>query len=62
MDPVTLTAAITTVLFPVLPYLLKTGEKVAEEAGKKIAGETWDWAKDLWAKLRPKVEATSAAN
>jgi hypothetical protein len=62
MDPFTLTAAaVTTFLVPVLPYLFKTGEKVAEEAGKKIAGNAWDWAKDLWGKLRPKVEAKGAA-
>jgi hypothetical protein len=62
MDPFTWTAAaVTTFLVPVLPYLFKTGEKVAEEAGKKIAGNAWDWAKDLWGKLRPKVEAKPAA-
>ena len=32
MDPITLTAAVTTTLLPVLPYLLKAGEKAAEEA------------------------------
>lgn len=43
------------------PYLLKAGEKAAEEAGKKIGGDTWEWAKDLWSRLRPKVEAKPAA-
>jgi hypothetical protein len=61
MDIVALTHAVTTTLVPVLPYLLKAGEKAAEEAGKKAAGETWDWAKELWTRLRPKVEAKPAA-
>jgi hypothetical protein len=42
---------------PLLPYLLKAGEKAAEEAGKKLGGDAWDRAKGLWAKLRPKVKA-----
>jgi hypothetical protein len=58
MDIAELTKIVTTTLVPVLPYLLKAG---AEEAGKKMAGDTWDWAKELWAKIRPKVEAKSAA-
>jgi hypothetical protein len=61
MDIGALTQALTTTLIPLLPYLLKAGEKVAEEAGKKIAGDTWEWAKDLWARLRPKVEAKPSA-
>lgn len=61
MDIVALTQAVTAILIPVLPYLLKTGEKAAEEAGKKIGGETWEWAKDVWSKLWPSVEAKPAA-
>jgi len=61
MDIVALTHAVTTALIPVLPYLLKAGEKAAEETGKKVAGETWDKARELWSKLRPKVEARPAA-
>ena len=61
MDIVALTHAVTTTLVPVLPYLLKAGEKAAEEAGKKAAGEAWDWAKELWTRLRPRVEAKPAA-
>lgn len=61
MDLVALTQAVTTTLVPLLPYLLKAGEKVAEEAGKKIAGNSWDWAKELWAKVRPAIEAKPAA-
>jgi hypothetical protein len=61
MDITALTHAVTTTLIPVLPYLLKAGEKGAEEAGKKLGGEAWEGVKNLWAKLRPKVEAKPAA-
>ena len=54
-----LTKVITDALVPFLPVLLKPGgeaEKIAREAG-----ETWNRAKEVWAKLRPKVEAKPAA-
>src|SRR5262249_39112118 len=43
------------------PYLLKAGEKAAEESGKRAAGAAWDSAKSLWARFRPGVEARPAA-
>lgn len=61
MDIVALASSLTTVLTPLLPYLLKAGEKVADETGKAIAGESWEWAKSIWTKLKPKVEAKEAA-
>jgi hypothetical protein len=61
MDIAALTHVVTTALIPVLPYLLKAGEKGAEEAGKNSGGEAWEWSKELWNKLRPKVEAKPAA-
>ena len=61
MDIVALAGAATTVLAPLLPYLLKAGETAADEAGKAIAGQSWEWAKSLWTKLKPKVEAKEAA-
>ena len=61
MDIGALAAALTTVLVPLLPYLLKAGEKAAEETGKTVAGESWEWAKSLWSKLKPKVEEKPAA-
>ena len=57
MDIGALASSLTTVLAPLLPYLLKAGEKVAEETGKAVAGQSWEWAKSLWTKLKPKVEA-----
>lgn len=61
MDIVALAGSVTTVLAPLLPYLLKAGETAADEAGKAIAGQSWEWAKSLWTKLKPKVEAKEAA-
>ena len=61
MDIVALASSVTTVLVPLLPYLLKAGEKAAEETGKAVAGQSWEWAKSLWTKLQPKVEANPAA-
>ena len=61
MDIGTLASSVTTALVPLLPYLLKAGEKAAEETVKTIAGQSWEWAKSLWTKLKPKVEGNSAA-
>ena len=61
MDIATLAKDVTLFLTPFLPYLLKVGEKAAEEAGKKLGGDAWDRAKGLWGRLRPKVEAKPAA-
>jgi hypothetical protein len=61
MDVTTLAKDLAVFLIPFLPYLLKAGEKAAEEAGKKLGGDAWDRAKGLWGKLRPKVEAKPAA-
>ncbi len=61
MDISTLAASLTTALVPLLPYLLKAGEKAAEETGKSVALQTMDWGKSLWAKLKPKVDEKPAA-
>lgn len=61
MDIQTLSQQLTAFLAPFLPYLLQAGEKVAEEAGKKLGAEAWEQVKALWAKLKPKVEAKPAA-
>ena len=57
MDEATPPTALIDFLKPFLPYLLKAGEKAAEEAAKKLGADAWVWAKTLWEKLRPKVEA-----
>ena len=61
MDIALIAGSLTTVLVPLLPYLLKAGEKAAEETGKAVAGQSLEWAKSIWAKLGPKVEAKEAA-
>ena len=61
MDIVALAGSLTTVLAPLLPYLLKAGEKAAEETGKTVAGQSLEWAKSIWSKLKPKVEAKPGA-
>ena len=63
MDPQVLELAqkITPFLLPLMPYLLKIGEKATEEIGKKIGGEAWDKAKALWGKLSRKDKVKAAA-
>jgi len=48
-------------LMPLLPYVLKIGDKAAEEVGKKIGGEGWERAKALWDKLRRKKNVEQVA-
>jgi len=61
MDIGALASSLTTALVPLLPYLLKAGEKAAEETGKIAAGQSWELTKSLWSKLKPKVEAKPTA-
>ena len=61
MDINALASSLTTALVPLLPYLLKAGEKAAEETGKAAANQSLEWGKSLWSKLKPGVEAKPAA-
>jgi len=61
MDIGALASSLTTALVPLLPFLLKAGEKAAEETGKAVAGQSLEWVKSLWTKLKPEVEAKPAA-
>jgi hypothetical protein len=61
MDIGALASSLTTALVPLLPYLLKAGEKAAEETGKAVGSQSLEWGKSLWSKLKPKVEAKPAA-
>jgi len=61
MDIGILASSLTTILVPLLPYLLKAGEKAAEETGKSVGSHTLEWAKSIWSKLQPKVEAKPLA-
>ncbi len=61
MDIAMLAKDVAALLTPFLPYLLKAGERAAEETGKKLGGDAWEKAKALWGKLRAKVETRPAA-
>lgn len=61
MDIVTLTQALVALLSPLLPFLIKAGEKSVEEIGKKIGESTWNLAKKIWSRLAPKINASPAA-
>ena len=58
MDINLLASSLTTALVPLLPYLLKAG---AEETGKKAVDQSLEWAKSIWTKLKPGVEAKPEA-
>ena len=53
--------ALTAALAPALPYLLKSTEEAAKEAGKKLGAAVWAQATELWGLLKPKVEGSSTA-
>jgi hypothetical protein len=61
MDPTTVAVGIAAIVGPLLPYLVKSGEEAAKEAGKKVGAATWDRASAIWEKLHPKVEASPSA-
>lgn len=61
MDVQLLAEALTQVLAPLLPYLVKGGETLTEEVAKHATEEGWKKGKALWGKLRGKVEAKPAA-
>ena len=61
MDIGALASSLSAALVPLLPYLLKAGEKAAEETGKAVAVQSLEHVKSLWTKLKPKVEAKPAA-
>jgi tetratricopeptide (TPR) repeat protein len=46
---------------PLLPYLLRAGERAAEEAGRRIAGDAWETIKTLWPRLRARAPVRQAA-
>jgi hypothetical protein len=58
MDIPTVVQDLTTFLVPFLPYLLKAGEKAAEEAGKHIGTDAWERVKHPWARLHLKGRPT----
>ncbi len=61
MDVSALAGELVKFLAPVLPFLLKLGEKAAEEVGKRLGGGALDLARDLWDRLRGHPEVEKAA-
>lgn len=57
----TIVTSLVAFITPFLPYLIKGGEKAAEEAGAKFGAAAWERARSVWAKLQPKVEARPSA-
>lgn len=54
-------AALTAFLAPFLPTLVKAGEKVVAKAADAASDEAFKYAKALWERLKPGVEAKPAA-
>jgi hypothetical protein len=54
-------AALTAFLAPFLPTLVKAGEKVVAKAADAASDEAFEYAKALWERLKPGVEAKPAA-
>jgi hypothetical protein len=52
---------LTAFLMPFLPYLAQAGHQLAEEAGRELGGQAWEYAKRIWAKLSRRVENKPAA-
>jgi hypothetical protein len=49
-------SALASFLAPVLPYLVRAGRDAAEQAANRFGENAWGYAKQLWERLRPKVE------
>ncbi|MEU9888846.1 hypothetical protein [Sphaerisporangium sp. NPDC051011] len=54
-------AALTTFLAPLLPYLVKAGEKFGDAAAEQVGQETFGFAQRIWSALRGKVGEKPAA-
>jgi hypothetical protein len=61
MEPAIVAASVASFIGPLLPYLVKSSEEAAKEAGKKFGDAVWTRATTIWGKLQPKVEATPSA-
>ena len=51
MDIAMLAKDVTTMVLPLMPFLVKAGEKAAEMAAQEIVKGGWDKAKALWQRL-----------
>ncbi len=53
--------ALTALLAPALPYLVKGGEKLAEMTAEKISGTAPELIKQIWERLRGTIDKSPAA-
>ena len=61
IDIAQLAADTTKFLVPFLPYLLKGTKIAAKSAIEEMGKDAWEKAKEVWGKLKPKVEKNSTA-
>lgn len=57
MDIVALTALLT----PCLPFLLRAAESASTDIGKDIGKDVWATVKKIWDKLKPKIDQKDSA-
>lgn len=62
MDIPALAEELVRVLSPALPFLLKVGEKAAEEIGKRLGSGMLDRAREIWDRLRGHPDVEKAAH
>jgi thioredoxin-like negative regulator of GroEL len=61
MDVTILANDLTSVIAPFVPYLIRMGERSAEEAGRRLGEDAWTRAKALWAKLGGRLQERPVA-
>ena len=61
-DLAQLAGQLTAYLGPFTPYLVRAGERAAEEAGGLVGADAWAGVKRVWGRLRPAVDADQRAS
>jgi hypothetical protein len=61
-DLAQLAAQLAAYLGPFTPYLVRAGERAAEEAGGRVGGDAWAGVKRVWGRLRPAIDADQRAS
>ncbi len=60
MDIPTIAKESAALLAPLLPYLIKAGDKAVEAVGAKVGEKAWAWGQKLWEALKPKAQGNGA--
>jgi hypothetical protein len=55
-DLAQLAAQLVAAFGPFTPFLVRAGERAAEEAGGRLGADAWEGAKRTWGRLRPAVD------